>query len=32
MSAPQDLKENTAVENQICTTGKTNENPISVET
>lgn len=31
MSAPQDLKENTAVQKQICTTGETNENPISVE-
>lgn len=31
MSAPQDLKENMAVQKQICTTGKTSENPISAE-
>lgn len=31
MFPPQDLKENAAVQKQICTTGETNENPISVE-
>lgn len=31
MSVPQDLKKNTAVQKQICTTGETNENPISLE-
>lgn len=31
MSTSPDLKENTAVQNQICTMGETSENPISVE-